>query len=125
MCKVFPQLEGVGISHSWFGYVAMNRDMVPRIFQHGAVHYATGFCGSGVVWAPWLGFKVAQKILGVPNSESSFDFRPPQFVPTWRGKAWFMPLVFADLERKDRRLEAVASSERALRTGPDSHGGHR
>jgi hypothetical protein len=103
----------------------MNRDMVPRIFQRGAVHYATGFCGSGVVWAPWLGLKAAQKILGVPNSESSFDFRPPRLVPTWRGKAWFMPLVFADLERKDRRLEAVASSERALRTGPDSHGGHR
>lgn len=109
LCRVFPQLSGVGISHSWFGYVAMNRDMIPRIFQRGGVHYATGFCGSGVVWAPWLGLKVAQKILGVPNSESGFDFRPPQFVPTWRGKAWFMPLVFANLERKDRKVEAIAS----------------
>ncbi|GAA5542142.1 gamma-glutamylputrescine oxidoreductase [Brucella sp. NBRC 113783] len=122
MCKIFPQLEGVGISHSWFGYVAMNRDMVPRIFQRRAVHYATGFCGSGVVWAPWLGFKVAQKILGVPNSASSFDFRAPQFVPTWRGKAWFMPLVFASLERKDRKLEATASNERVLRNSAGFQG---
>ncbi|MEJ5022721.1 FAD-binding oxidoreductase [Ochrobactrum vermis] len=125
MCRIFPQLEGVGISHSWFGYVAMNRDMVPRIFRRGAVHYATGFCGSGVVWAPWLGLKVAQKILGVPNSESSFDFRPPRFVPTWRGNAWFMPLVFADLERKDRKVEALASAERASRNGSGSHGGRK
>ncbi len=61
MCRVFPQLEGVGISHSWFGYVAMNRDMVPRIFQRGAVHYATGFCGSGVVWAPGSASKQRRK----------------------------------------------------------------
>ncbi len=115
MCRVFPELEGVGISHSWFGYVAMNRDMVPRIFQRGAIHYATGFCGSGVVWAPWLGLKVAQKILGVPESQSGFDFRPPGLVPTWRGKAWFMPLVFADLARKDRKTEAVAAQERSER----------
>lgn len=115
MCRVFPDLEGVGISHSWFGYVAMNRDMVPRIFQRGAVHYATGFCGSGVVWAPWLGFKAAQKILGTPESESGFDFRPPRLVPTWRGKAWFMPVVFAGLARKDRKVEAIASEERASR----------
>lgn len=115
MCRVFPQLQGVGVSHSWFGYVAMNRDMVPRIFQRGTVHYATGFCGSGVVWAPWLGYKVAQKILGIPGSQSSFDFSPPGLVPTWRGKAWFMPLVFADLARKDRKAEAIAGQERALR----------
>lgn len=115
MCRIFPQLKGVGLTHSWFGYVAMNRDMVPRIFQRGAVHYATGFCGSGVVWAPWLGFKVAQKILGVPNSESSFDFRPPKLVPTWRGKSWFMPLVFANLARKDRKAEAIAKKERVAR----------
>ncbi|MGH6763637.1 MAG: NAD(P)/FAD-dependent oxidoreductase [Phyllobacterium sp.] len=119
MCRVFPDLEGVGVSHSWFGYVAMNRDMVPRIFRRGAVHYATGFCGSGVVWAPWLGLKVAQKILGTPASESGFDFRPPPLVPTWRGKAWFMPVVFADLARKDRKVEAIASKERASRNAAE------
>lgn len=115
MCRVFPQLEGVSVSHSWFGYVAMNRDMVPRIFQKGAIHYATGFCGSGVVWAPWLGLKVAQKILGQAENQSGFDFRPPGLVPTWRGKAWFMPLVFADLARKDRKVAAVADKERTER----------
>ncbi len=114
LCHVFPELQGVNISHSWFGYVAMNRDMVPRIFKRGAIHYATGFCGSGVVWAPWIGMKVAQKITGMPESESCFDFRPPRLVPTWRGKAWFMPVVFANLARKDRKVEAAAAKERLL-----------
>ncbi len=123
MCRVFPELKGVGISHSWFGYVAMNRDMVPRIFKRGAVHYATGFCGSGVVWAPWLGYKAAQKILQVPGSESGFDFRPPRFVPTWRGNAWFMPVVFAGLAREDRKRAAIAASERASRSAQRPAGG--
>ena len=29
--------------------------MIPRIFEKNGVVYATGFCGSGVVWAPWVG----------------------------------------------------------------------
>ncbi|MFD1326350.1 NAD(P)/FAD-dependent oxidoreductase [Mycoplana ramosa] len=122
MRRVFPQLDGVGISHSWFGYVAMNWDMVPRIFQRGAVHYATGFCGSGMVWAPWLGLKVAQKILDLPASESAFDFRPPRLVPTWRGKAWFMPVVFAGLARRDRKVAAIASKEQAARRAESPRG---
>ena len=40
------------LSHCWFGNVAMNRDMLPRIFEKNGLVYATGFCGSGVVWAP-------------------------------------------------------------------------
>src|SRR3954454_20231235 len=53
LVKLFPELENVRLSHSWFGNVAMNRDMLPRIFDKDGVVYATGFCGSGVVWAPW------------------------------------------------------------------------
>ena len=33
----------------------MNRDMVPRIFSRDGMRYATGYCGSGVVWARWAG----------------------------------------------------------------------
>jgi hypothetical protein len=48
---VFPELDGVEITHSWSGYVAMNRYMIPRIFSHDELHYAAGYCGSGVEWA--------------------------------------------------------------------------
>ncbi|MBY5538259.1 FAD-binding oxidoreductase [Rhizobium leguminosarum] len=101
MAKIFPDLEGVGISHSWFGYVAMNRDMTPRIFEKGGVHYATGCCGSGVVWLRWAGIKVASKILGT-ESPSALDFAPPPSIPFFRGTAWFMPAVFAAMKMQDR-----------------------
>src|SRR5258707_15716230 len=47
MVGVLPELRDVEISHSWFGHVAMNRDMVPRIFSRAGVRYAAGYCGSG------------------------------------------------------------------------------
>ncbi|MCB5410374.1 NAD(P)/FAD-dependent oxidoreductase [Pseudogemmobacter faecipullorum] len=113
LLRIFPELEGVQISHSWSGYVAMNRNMLPRIFNRGAIHYATGFCGSGVVWAPWLGLKIAEKLLGSAARPSAFDFSPPGLVPTFRGKAWFMPAVFANLGLQDRRALARNQRERS------------
>ena len=55
--------------------------------------YATGFCGSGVVWAPWIGRKAAQKLLARPNeAPSAFDFRAPAPIPLYNGRPWFMPI---------------------------------
>ncbi|TIS31828.1 FAD-dependent oxidoreductase, partial [Mesorhizobium sp.] len=38
--EIFPELENVRLSHSWFGNVAMHRDMLPRIFEKDGVVYA-------------------------------------------------------------------------------------
>lgn len=100
---IFPELSDTEISHSWFGHVAMNRDMVPRIFSHNGVRYAAGYCGSGVVWARWAGQKVALQILGDAAGQSGLDFRPPAAIPFYSGKPWFMPAVFAWLSWQDRQ----------------------
>ncbi|MFC3127759.1 NAD(P)/FAD-dependent oxidoreductase [Pseudoroseomonas globiformis] len=102
LVEIFPELGDVPITHSWFGHVAMNRDMVPRIFSRHGVRYAAGYCGSGVVWARWAGQKVALQILG-GDGTSALDFRPPSAVPLYNGKPWFMPAVFAWLSWQDRR----------------------
>jgi glycine/D-amino acid oxidase-like deaminating enzyme len=102
LADIFPALEGVEVTHSWFGYVAMNRDMVPRIFTRHGVRYAAGYCGSGVVWARWAGEKAANQILGNPSGSSALDFRPPPAVPLFAGKAWFMPAVFGWLMLQDK-----------------------
>ena len=108
LARIFPSLGQVRLTNSWFGFVAMHRDMIPRIFDHEGVFYATGCCGSGVVWARWLGTKVAHRLLGTRDSErSAFDFRPPRFVPFFRGNAWFMPAVFAVLKRRDQKRMAA------------------
>lgn len=102
LVDIFPVLDSVEITHSWFGHVAMNRDMIPRIFTRSGVHYAAGYCGSGVVWARWAGQKAALQVLGEDTSRSALDFRPPPAVPFYTGTPYFMPAVFAWLTLQDR-----------------------
>lgn len=102
LVALFPELAGGEITHSWYGHVAMNRDMVPRIFSRRGMRYAVGYCGSGVVWARWAGQKAAMQVLGLNEGASALDFRPPAAVPLFNGKAWFMPAVFAWLTLMDR-----------------------
>ena len=102
LVSVFPELRDVELAHSWFGNVAMNRDMVPRIFSRSGMRYAVGYCGSGVVWARWAGQKAALQVLAESSGRSALDFRPPPAVPLFNGKAWFMPAVFAWLTLQDR-----------------------
>ncbi|MEO5737182.1 MAG: FAD-binding oxidoreductase, partial [Variovorax sp.] len=103
LVELFPELEKVRLAHSWFGNVAMNRDMLPRIFEKDVIVYASGFCGSGVVWAPWVGTRAAHKLMGHADiAESAFDFRPPAAVPFYRGNPWFMPAVIQGYGLQDR-----------------------
>lgn len=95
LTSIFPQLDGVGITHSWSGNVAFSRANVPQFFSHDGIHYAVGYCGSGTVWAPWLGKKAALKILGDPNGKSCFECDPPKSVPLYNGTPWFLPVVIA------------------------------
>lgn len=102
LVDIFPVLDNIEITHSWFGHVAMNRDMIPRIFTRSGVHYAAGYCGSGVVWARWAGQKAALQVLGENTSRSALDFRPPAAVPFYTGTPYFMPAVFAWMTLQDR-----------------------
>jgi glycine/D-amino acid oxidase-like deaminating enzyme len=102
MVDILPELKDVEITHSWYGNVAMNRDMVPRIFSRAGMRYAAGYCGSGVVWARWAGQKAAMQVLGEASGASALDFRAPAAVPLFNGKSWFMPAVFGWLTLQDR-----------------------
>lgn len=102
LTQVFPILADVELTHSWFGYVAMNRDMFPRVFHRNGVGYAMGYCGSGLVWAPWAGKKAALQLLDAEAGKTALDFRPPPAIPLYNGTPWFMPGVFAWLRIRDR-----------------------
>jgi len=106
LVALFPELESVKLTHSWFGHVAMHRDMVPRIFSKDGVRYAAGYCGSGVVWARWAGQKAALQVLGkTEEGRSALAFRPPPAVPFYRGRPWFMPGIYTYFGLKDRAKE--------------------
>jgi glycine/D-amino acid oxidase-like deaminating enzyme len=103
LVEIFPELDKVRLSHTWFGNVAMNRDMIPRIFEKDGLLYASGFCGSGVVWAPWVGMHAAHKLMGhADKAQSAFDFRPPAAVPLYRGNPWFMPAIIKGYGLQDK-----------------------
>ena len=115
LAHIFPVLDGVDITHSWYGYVAMNRDMIPRIFSRHGTRYAAGYCGSGVVWARWAGQKAAWQILGDERGATALDFRPPALVPLFNGTPWFLPAVYAWMSLQDR-----ISGSRRRRAGSQS-----
>jgi glycine/D-amino acid oxidase-like deaminating enzyme len=102
MIRIFPDLANVGLSHAWWGYIAMNLDHLPQLANRDGVHYATGFCGSGVVWARWIGRKAAQKILGEPAAASAFENQRFGAIPFYRGNPWFLPATVSWYRLLDR-----------------------
>ena len=103
LVEIFPDLEGVRLTHSWWGYTGYTFDFTPHLVVHDGVHYATGFCGSGVVWAPWLGRKAAHMILGDrEGAHASFARKPFPTRPFYTGKPWFLPYVIRWYALKDR-----------------------
>ena len=82
MCATFPELRGCQISHSWSGTVAYTFDELAHTGVHDGIHYAQGYCGSGVSMASYLGMRAAQKVLGRAGPRA----RPPLTTcPTRRG----------------------------------------
>jgi glycine/D-amino acid oxidase-like deaminating enzyme len=51
----FPDLADVRISHCWDGLFAFTFDHLPHVGMHEGVHYALGFCGTGIPMGTWLG----------------------------------------------------------------------
>jgi glycine/D-amino acid oxidase-like deaminating enzyme len=74
MLHVFPELKDVPVTHAWDGKIGYTYDEIPHIGKTAAgVHYALGYCGTGVSRATYFGNKVALQMLGDPEGRTSFD----------------------------------------------------
>ena len=100
----FPSLADVQISHVWTGNVAMTRSDLPGIGRRNGVWYALGCNGSGVALMPYLGHKLALKILGKPEGRTAYDDMPFPAIPFYSGNAWFRPLMTWWFRARDRLL---------------------
>lgn len=101
MLRVFPQLDGVKISHCWKGGIGMTFDFMPHIGMRDGMHYAMGMNGAGVLTGAFLGDKLARRILGEPGTETLFDCKGFPTVPLYDGRPWFLPLAIGWLELKE------------------------
>jgi glycine/D-amino acid oxidase-like deaminating enzyme len=103
MCRIFPELRDTKITHSWMGTVAYTFDELAHTGIHDGVHYAMGYCGSGVSMASYLGMRIGQRVLGLKEGHTAFDDLRFQTRPLYRGKPWFLPAAVAWYRWRDRK----------------------
>lgn len=75
LTRKFPPLSGIQVDYSWWGWVDVSHDMMPRIFKPKAdknVWYAVGYGGNGVSFSTWAGKRLAERIAGKDQSNPVF-----------------------------------------------------
>jgi len=80
--RKFPALTGIQIDYSWWGWVDVSHDMMPRIYQpdpQQSLYYALGYGGNGVMYSAQAGRRLAASIAGkampdLPIFRSSLPF---------------------------------------------------
>jgi glycine/D-amino acid oxidase-like deaminating enzyme len=68
--RKFPALRGIPIDYSWWGWVDVSHDMMPRVMQpdpKDSVFYALGYGGNGVSFSAHAGRRMAERIAGKPG----------------------------------------------------------
>jgi len=102
MTRIFPELGEAAVSHSWMGFVAYTFDEMAHTGTHDGVHYALGYCGSGVGMASYLGTRMGQRVLGKNEGRTAFDDLPFPTRPFYAGKPWFLSTAVAWYRWRDQ-----------------------
>lgn len=103
---IFPELAETKIEYYWHGNVAFPVDQLPKLTIHDGIIYPCGFCGSGTVWARWLGQKAAFMILG-EQATSVFERMPMKTLPLYYGDPWFLPLAIHYYNLRDKLSASI------------------
>jgi glycine/D-amino acid oxidase-like deaminating enzyme len=90
LAEIFPSLKQTRISHSWMGFVAYTFDTLPHLGVQDGLHYAMGYCGSGVSLATYFGMRVGQQVLGKTEGKTALDNVAFQTRPLYTGNPWFL-----------------------------------
>lgn len=70
--RKFPSLRNIPIAYSWWGWVDVSHDMMPRITQPNPreqIYYAFGYGGNGVSFSSHAGRRLAERIMGRPGEQ--------------------------------------------------------
>ncbi len=102
MLDVFPHLAGTRVSHAWNGFVAYTFDHLPHTGVQDGVHYAMGYCGSGISLSLFYGMRAGQKILGRAEGATALDGLQFQTRPLYYGTPWFLSASVAWYRFADR-----------------------
>lgn len=67
LARKFPALRGIDLDYSWWGWVDVSHDMMPRITAMPGLrnaYYALGYGGNGVMYSAQAGRRMAQLVAG-------------------------------------------------------------
>lgn len=103
LVALFPELAATRISHSWFGFVAYTFDELAHIGVRDGLHYAMGYCGSGVGMASYLGMRLGHRLLGNAEGRTAFDGLRFETRPFYTGNPWFLAPSVRYYRWRDRR----------------------
>ncbi len=101
MVSIFPELSDTPLTHVWWGNVSFPFDRRPKLTMEDGVHYAAGFCGSGVIWASWFGTLAAKRIINEGPVASELGSDPFETRPLYNGWPWFLPFILGWYRLKD------------------------
>ena len=76
IARKFPPLAGIQIDYSWWGWVDVSHDMMPRIARPDplqTVWHAVGYGGNGVAFSTWAGKRLAQRVAGKDSDHAVFN----------------------------------------------------
>ena len=102
LARILPELSRTRISHSWMGFIAYTFDTLAHLGRHDGIHYAMGYCGSGVAMASYLGQRIGQQLLGLDEGRTGFDGLAFKTRPLYFGAPWFLPAVVGYHRWRDR-----------------------
>jgi len=103
MTAIFPELATTRITHSWHGFVAYTFDTMPHLGKWAdGVHYAMGYCGSGVSLATYFGTRIGQQVLGLKEGRTALDGLEFQTRPFYTGAPWFLAPTLIWYRLRDR-----------------------
>lgn len=94
LVDLFPELTDVKVTHSWLGRIAYTTDSTPHIGVRDGIHFAMGYCGSGVAMAPYMGDRVAHAVIGDTEAAPAFSKMP--FKPYTFGRLSHLAMPLAD-----------------------------
>ncbi len=92
LVRLFPELSNTRVSHSWSGTVAYTFDSLMHCGENSGVHFAMGYCGSGVGMAGYLGRCIGESVAGVSSEHTKLPLAKINFPtkPFYTGVPWFL-----------------------------------
>ena len=104
--RKFPGLRGITADYFWGGWVAVTYDFMPHVHRaedDASVHYALGYCGSGVSAALHAGRRLAELLGGNAPVFPLLDTPLPR-IPLAMFRRWSQRALFLWYRLKDERL---------------------